>query len=161
MLLRRILLGCSSVRGIKKWKPTYEDFEQVVTDLALKFASTAAAHDALDAGDEVLGHSILFMRDALLFFEFCDAIRDADVGRMWDIYDVWLWMMRGAGCHNYANELLEMKAQFMYELPPLLRNVVERTWLVNRWGKKGRSIPTDLYLEHNNGFIKVTSYNVD
>ena len=33
--------------------------------------------------------------------------------------------------------------------------MTERTWLVNRWGKLGRAIPTDLYLEHNNGFIKV------
>ena len=34
--------------------------------------------------------------------------------------------------------------------------LTERSWLVNRWGKKGRSIPTDLYLEHNNGFIKAS-----
>lgn len=123
--------------------------------LVNEFASTAAAQKALLEGDEVLAHAILFIRDALLFREFSDAVRDADVGRMWIVYDFWVFMMRGAGCHNYGNEILEMKAQFLHELPPLLREVVERTWLVNRWGKKGRSIPTDLYLEHNNGFLKV------
>ena len=92
---------------------------------------------------------------AFFFWEFCDAIRDADVGRMWVVYDFWVFMMRGAGCHNYGNEILEMKAQFEHEFPPLLREVIEQTWLVNRWGKRGRSIPTDLYLEHNNGFTKV------
>ena len=76
---------------------------------------------------------------------------------MWVVYDFWKFMLRGAGCHNYGNEILEMKAQFLYEFPPLLRDVVEGTWLVNRWGKKGRSIPADLYLEHNNGFTKVSA----
>ena len=125
--------------------------DQVIT----RFATSSAAYDALEAGDEVFAHSILFIRDSLFFWEFCDAIRDADVGRMWVVYDFWVFMMRGAGCHNYGNEILEMKAQFQYEFPELLREVVERTWLVNRWGKKGCSIPTDLYLEHNNGFTKV------
>lgn len=105
-----------------------------------------------------MGHSILFVRDALFFREFADAVREADVSRMWHVYDFWLFMMRGAGCHNYGNELLEMKAQFLYEFPPLLREVVEATWLVNRWGIAGRSIPTDLYLEHNNGFLKVSCH---
>ncbi|KAF8164699.1 hypothetical protein B0H34DRAFT_670726 [Crassisporium funariophilum] len=142
---------------MKNWKPTVDQFDQVVDEIFTKYATTAAAHDALEAGDEVLAHSILFVRDSLFFWEFCDAIRDADVGRMWVVYDFWVFMMRGAGCHNYGNEILEMKAQFEYEYPPLLCHVIERTWLVNWWGKKGCSIPTDLYLEHtehNNGFTK-------
>ncbi|KLO04076.1 hypothetical protein SCHPADRAFT_814147, partial [Schizopora paradoxa] len=60
----------------------------------------------------------LFIRDALSFWEFCSAIQDGDVGRMWDIYHIWVFMMRGAGCHNYGNELLEMIAQFTHILPP-------------------------------------------
>ncbi len=95
------------------------------------------------------------MRDALMFYEFSDAIRNADVGRMWRVYDFWVFMMRGAGCHNYGNEILEMKAQFEHEFTDDLRTIMEHTWLVNRWGIAGRSIPTDLYLEHNNGFVKV------
>ena len=126
----------------------------------LKYAETGVGHDALEIGDEVLAHSIFFIRDALMFVEFSDAIRQADVGRMWLVYDFWTYMMRGAGCHNYGNELLEMKAQYLYELPPLLREVLERTWLVNRWGQDGRSIPTDLYLEHNNGFTKVLTNDI-
>ncbi|KAH6908480.1 hypothetical protein BKA70DRAFT_1103795, partial [Coprinopsis sp. MPI-PUGE-AT-0042] len=122
-----------------------------------QFTTSAAASAALRAQDEVMAHSILFIRDALFFWEFCDAIRDADVGRMWLVYDFWVFMFRGAGCHNYGNEILEMKGQFEHEFPPLLRDLVERTWLVNRWGIDGRSIPTDLYLEHNNGFTKVSN----
>ncbi|KAF5378547.1 hypothetical protein D9615_007075 [Tricholomella constricta] len=159
----RLTLKKDSVDDLKDWLPNCEEFDDVVGKIVAKYATTAAAHDAIDLGDEVLAHSILFIRDAhsilfirdaLFFWEFCDAIRDADVGRMWAVYDFWVFMFRGAGCHNYGNEILEMKAQFEYEFPPLLRELVERTWLVNRWGKKGRSIPTDLYLEHNNGFTK-------
>ncbi|KAI1783366.1 hypothetical protein LXA43DRAFT_977173 [Ganoderma leucocontextum] len=60
-------------------------------------------------------------------------------------------------CHNYHNEILEMKAQFEYEFPETLRDIMEHTWLVNRWGIPGHSILTDLYLEHNNRFIKVSA----
>ena len=152
----RLELGKSSITDLKDWIPRCDELEVLVEQIVTKYTTTAAAHDALEAGDEVFGHSILFIRDSLFFWEFCDAIRSADVGRMWVVYNFWVFMMRGAGCHNYGNEILEMKAQFEYEFPPLLREVVERTWLVNRWGKRGRSIPTDLYLEHNNGFTKVS-----
>ena len=74
---------------------------------------------------------------------------------MWDIYDIWAIAMRGAGLYNYANEILEKKANHFFEYSRQLSGVMENTWLVNRWGVKGRSIPTDLYLEHNNGTSKV------
>lgn len=115
------------------------------------------ADTSLDSNDEVLKHSKLFIQDALTFWVFSDAIRYEDVGTMWLIYTFWLFMFRGAGCHNYGNEILEMVAQFTYVMSPPLREILERTWLVNRWGKVGRAIGTDRYLENNNGFIKVGS----
>lgn len=145
---------------MKTWCPEWAEFDAIARDIVKTFTRTSAAHEAHAKGDNVLAHAILFLRDALLFYEFCDAIRDADVGRMWVVYDHWVFMMRGAGCHNYGNEILEMKAQYEHELPPLLQDILEQTWLVNRWGRKGCSIPTDLYLEHNNGFIKVCSIRI-
>ncbi|TFY74351.1 hypothetical protein EWM64_g9660 [Hericium alpestre] len=152
--LFEILLGRGHHSDLKTWRPKWDEFEQVSAALVEQFASTAAGHDALEHGDEMLAHSIFFIRDALLFFEFNSAIKDADVGRMWMVYDHWLFMMRGAGCHNYGNEILEMKAQFKYEYVPELAEIVEHTWIVNRWGQPGKSIATDRYLEHNNGFMK-------
>ncbi|KAJ3513287.1 hypothetical protein NMY22_g15085 [Coprinellus aureogranulatus] len=150
----RLVLEFNSFEDLKTWAPTATEFEDAVQKIVTQFATTEAASEAMKAGDDVMAHSILFIRDALLFWEFCQAIREANVGRMWLVYDFWVFMFRGAGCHNYGNEILEMKAQYEHEFTPLLRELAERTWLVNRWGKKGRSIPTDLYLEHNNGFIK-------
>ena len=67
-------------------------------EVVIQFAETGVGHDALEKGDEVLAHSIFFIRDALVFVEFSDAVRYADVGRMWLVYDFWIFMMRGAGC---------------------------------------------------------------
>ena len=124
--------------------------------IADDYAMAFDADRSLRADDDVLKHSKLFIRDALTFWVFADAVRHEDVGLMWLVYTFWLFMFRGAGCNNYGNEILEMVAQFRYEMGEELRQIVERTWLVNRWGIFGRAIPTDLYLEHNNGFIKVS-----
>lgn len=137
------------------WKPEWEEFDRVVDQVVDGYTMVSGADASLDNDDEVLKHSKLFNRDALTFFVFSEAIRHEDIGTMWLIYTFWVFMFRGAGCHNYGNELLEMIAQYQYEMPKPLRKVVERTWLVNRWGKRGRSIPTDRWLEHVNGFIKV------
>lgn len=152
--------GFDSVAALQLWTPGWEEFEETVTWIVDRYISTNAAHQALLEGDDVLAHGTLFNRDAMLFREFSEGIRGADVGRMWLVYDFWVFMMRGAGCHNYGNEILQMKAQYEHIFPPLLREVMERSWLVNRWGMKGRSIATDLYLEHNNGFLKVSTFPV-
>ena len=104
--LNRTVLKKNSIQDLKDWKPSCKTFEQVVEAVISTYATTSAAHDALEAGDDILAHSILFIRDGLFFWEFCDAVRDADVGRIWLVYDFWVFMMRGAGCHNYGNEIL-------------------------------------------------------
>ena len=139
-----------------RWKPEWEEFDAIVSVIVDKYAMASEADTSLGADDEILKHSKLFIRDALTFWVFSDAIRCEDVGLMWLIYTFWLFMFRGAGCTNYGGEILEMFAQFWYEMHPILQRILERTWLVNRWGVPGRAIPADLYLEHNNGFIKVS-----
>ena len=46
---------------LKNWKPSVAEFDHVVDKIFVRFMTTAAAHDALDARDEVLAHSILFI----------------------------------------------------------------------------------------------------
>ena len=153
--MARIILGFETTEQLDGWKPKWKEFNNVVHTIANEYTMAFGADDTLRTDDDVLRHSKLFMRDALTFWVFSDAVRHEDVGLMWLVYTFWLFMFRGAGCHNYGNEVLEMMAQFGYEMSKELQRIVERTWLVNRWGKLGRAIPTDLYLEHNNGFIKV------
>ena len=137
------------------WKPEWKAFDKVVSRIVDEYTMVFGVDTSLDTDDDVLKHSKLFIRDALTFWVFSDAIRYEDIGTMWLVYTFWLFMFRGASCHNYGNEILEMVAQYTYEMGELLRQVTERTWLVNRWGKLGRAIPTDRYMENNNGFIKV------
>lgn len=153
--LIRITLGFNTVEQLDGWQPKWKEFNHVVGTIVDEYAMGFGAEDPPGADDDILTHSKLFIRDALTFWVFSDAIRHEDVGLMWLVYHFWLFMFRGAGCHNYGNEILEMVAQFTYEMSGELWRIVERTWLVNRWGICGRAIPTDLYLEHNNGFIKV------
>ena len=153
--LTRIIRGFDTFDQLMGWKPDWKAFDKVVNQIADEFTMVSDADSTLGTDDEVLRHGKLFIRDALMFWVFTDAIRHEDVGTMWLIYTFWLFMFRGAGQHNYGNEILEITAQYKYEMDPLLQEVMERTWLVNRWGKPGQSIPTDRYLEHNNGFIKV------
>lgn len=150
----RIILKLDTVEQLKGWRPGWKAFDEVVKKITDEYSMVFNADVSLDTSDDVLKHSKLFIRDALTFWVFSDAVRYEDAGTMWLVYNFWLFMFRGAGCHNYGNELLEMVAQFSYEMSASLREIMERTWLVNRWGKLGRAIPTDRYLEINNGFIK-------
>lgn len=160
-MFRVILNERPTKQKLEAWRPKWEEFDGLVVELVDRFMSMPAAHDMLAVGNEVLAHSQFFMRDAMLFEVFSDAIRNADVGVMHLVYTFWLFMMRGSNCHNYGSELLEMRSQFLHEFSAERAAIVERTWLVNRWGKKGRSVATDHYLEVNNNFTKVRiSYNM-
>ena len=128
----RIILKFDTVEQLEGWKPKWREFNDVVHTIVDKYTMVFGAGDSIDPDDDVLKHSKLFIRDALTFWVFCGAIRDEDVGLMWLVYTFWLFMFRGAGCHNYGNEILEMVAQFKYEMDDKLRQITERTWLVNR-----------------------------
>jgi hypothetical protein len=151
----RIILDLQRVEDLKEWSPDWDTLDALAERVIIEYGTSQAAKRAEEADDECLQHSILFIRDTLTFYEYCQAIRTGDVGRMWLVYSFWTFMFRGAGCTNYSNELLEMKALYDFEIPPELRELLEHAWLVNRWGIAGRSIPIDLWLEHVNGFIKV------
>jgi len=47
--------------------------------------------------------------------------------------------------------------KWKYELDDPLRKALERSWFVNQWGKEGRWIPADLYLEQLNFWVKVSN----
>jgi len=123
----RIIIGFDTVEELNRWEPEWEEFDNVVCTIADEYAMAFGADTSLGIDDEVLKHSKLFIRDVLTFWVFSDAIRDEDVGLMWLIYTFWLFMFRGAGCHNYGNEILEMVAQFQYEMDERLRQIIERT----------------------------------
>jgi len=106
-------------------------------------------------GDDWQAHDIYFIRDALLFCEFEQAVSFADASRVLRVMKYWCFMFRGTGQHNYARECAEVLIKWKYELDGMLRSVLERSWFVNRFGQDGRWIAADLYLEQLNFWVKV------
>ena len=109
----------------------------------------------MDAGDDWQAHDIYFIRDALVFCEFEQAVAYADPGRVLRVMKYWCLSFRGASQHNYARECAEVLLKWKYELDDMLRKALERAWFVNRWGLPGRWIPADLYVEQLNFWVKV------
>ena len=111
-----------------------------------------------EVGDDWEAHDILFIRDALLFCEFEQAVAYADPGRVIRVMRYWCLAFRGASQHNYARECAEVLIKWKYELDDMLKRALERAWFVNRWGLEGRWIPTDLYVEQLNFWVKVCHF---
>lgn len=68
-----------------------EDFstKEIVDDVQWDPASEAVQHESEPwHGDRVLANTILFMRDAGMYIEFCSAVREGDMGRVFEIMKV-------------------------------------------------------------------------
>ncbi|KAJ7791458.1 hypothetical protein B0H14DRAFT_2624967 [Mycena olivaceomarginata] len=82
------------------------------------------------------------------------AVSFADAGQLIRVLKYWGLAFRGVGQHNYARECAEVLVRWRYELTDKLWSALERSWFVNRFGKPGRFIPSDLYLEQLNFWVK-------
>ncbi|KAF9066250.1 hypothetical protein BDP27DRAFT_1365785 [Rhodocollybia butyracea] len=120
-----------------KWRPDLDELTRMASDILKEWGTTPAAELQKQAKDDWNARSSYFIRDALFFMEFESAVRHADPGRQ----------------HNYARECVEVLVRFKYETPAELQKVLERAWFVSN-GEPGRSIPSDLYLERNNFWVK-------
>ncbi|KAF6754008.1 hypothetical protein DFP72DRAFT_813583 [Ephemerocybe angulata] len=159
-LIARILHITMTIKGYQRWsdlwswRPTYDDVKAIAAEVWEKWATTASAEHAKAQKDDWAAHDIYFIRDALLFCEFEQAVSYADPGRVLRVMRYWCLAFRGAGQHNYARECAEILLRWKYELSDDLREVLERSWFVNRWGKDGQWIAADLYLEQLNLLVK-------
>lgn len=141
---------------LARWKPTPEMISKFAQRFVGRYANPTTALEAKSVKDDVLAHSVYFIRDSLLFCEFEHAVSHADAGRVLCVLKYWAFSFRGAGLHNYARECLEILLRWKYELDPPLRLALEQSWFVNRWGLPGRWIASDLYLEQLNFWVKVS-----
>lgn len=123
--------------------------------VCMEFAATKSAEEAKKKNDDWLAHDIYFIRDALLFCEFEDAVSYADAGRVLRVLQYWTFAFRVCGQHNYARECAEILIKWKYETTPALRAALEWAWFMNRFGLPGRWIAADLYLEQLNYWVKV------
>ncbi|KAJ7722835.1 hypothetical protein B0H16DRAFT_1473181 [Mycena metata] len=149
-----VLQGFTLYSQLAGWSPTLEDIQTIALVISNDFATATAARKAQAAGDDWMAHSIYFIRDSLFFMLFEKAVSFADAGQLIRVLKYWGLAFRGVGQHNYARECAEVLVRWTYELPAKLRLALERSWFVNRFGKMGRFIPSDLYLEQLNYWVK-------
>ncbi|KAJ7671172.1 hypothetical protein B0H14DRAFT_3690343 [Mycena olivaceomarginata] len=116
---------------LAKWKPSLEELRDFAHEFVDTFTLATQAENAKELKDDYYRHSCHFIRDALIFCVYED-------GRL----------------HNYARECLEILLQWKYELSPALQGAKEQAMFYNRWGLHARNIPSDLYLEQNNFWVK-------
>ncbi|KAJ7337029.1 hypothetical protein DFH08DRAFT_705992 [Mycena albidolilacea] len=149
-----VIQGFTLYSQLAGWSPTLEDIQTIALVISNDFATATAARKAQTAGDDWMAHSIYFIRDSLFFMLFEKAVSFADAGQLIRVLKYWGLAFRGVGQHNYARECAEVLVRWRYELTDKLRSALERSWFVNRFGKPGRWIPSDLYLEQLNYWVK-------
>ncbi|KAJ8087846.1 hypothetical protein PM082_006699 [Marasmius tenuissimus] len=140
---------------LAEWEPeSFEDLHDLAKVICEDFASTKAAEKSKELKNDWAAHDRYFIRDALMFLTFEQAVSYADAGRVLSVLKYWTFFFRGCGQHNYGRECAEILIKWKYELPPALRAALERSWFYNRWGLPGRWIAMDLYIEQLNYWIK-------
>ncbi|KAJ8089759.1 hypothetical protein PM082_018335 [Marasmius tenuissimus] len=140
---------------LAEWEPeSFEDLHDLAKVICEDFASTKAAEKSKEMKNDWAAHDRYFIRDALMFLTFEQAVSYADAGRVLSVLKYWTFFFRGCGQHNYGRECAEILIKWEYELPPALRAALERSWFYNRWGLPGRWIALDLYIEQLNYWIK-------
>ncbi|KAI0357409.1 hypothetical protein OH77DRAFT_1422261 [Trametes cingulata] len=110
--------------------------------------------DSSWTGDRVLLNNIAFMRLTFWYLEFCAAVAEGDIGRVFEIIKLLRFSFWGAGSTNYGNELLELACNFLYEFPDGLREAILNNYLVNPSGLAGHWHELDLMQEHFNYWLK-------
>jgi hypothetical protein len=105
---------------------------------------------------EMTGWRTQFILSGIHYFS-CNlrAVSFADAGHI-RVLKYWVLAFCGVGQHNYPRECAEVLVRWRYEPTNKLRSALERSWFVNRIGKPGRFIPSDLYLEQLNFWVKVS-----
>ncbi|KAF9976059.1 hypothetical protein BGZ75_000347 [Mortierella antarctica] len=114
-------------------------------------SNAAGFHDRLGTTDR---NATLFLRDMMIYMEFCAAIKAGDIGRIQEALKLITLMVQAKETKNYANELLRITYGIRHGWSPLWKQAILSSWLINPEGKENGWIPADLYQEHNNLLIK-------
>lgn len=104
--------------------------------------------------DSKLEYSRLLLSVGLLYFEFCDGIKEGDGTRVLRCWRYFLLIFKCTGRVNYSIEAFTMLAQYHFLFSR--RQAHQLIWgrFINVHGLPARNIPCDLYMEHLNRVCK-------
>ncbi|KAJ6533361.1 hypothetical protein B0H10DRAFT_1860001, partial [Mycena sp. CBHHK59/15] len=97
---------------------------------------------------------VLLNRDALFYIEFVAAIKKGDIGRVVNVLQIWMVMMRSPKTMpRYADAIFETLRR-IDRYDPLLKRYFLHNWLVNLTGRPYSFKEVDLLQEHQNFWAK-------
>ncbi|KAF7971918.1 hypothetical protein HWV62_19431 [Athelia sp. TMB] len=105
-------------------------------------------------GDRVLANEELFLEDHGWWIEAAYAVPDGDVGRVYEILKIWIFVFTGTSNRNYSDYMLDFYCLFKYEASQDLTNAILQNMLVNVTGQLGKWIEGDLLQEHYNRWLE-------
>ncbi|KAE9393457.1 hypothetical protein BT96DRAFT_959055 [Gymnopus androsaceus JB14] len=138
-------------------RATKEDFNRVTEEVYNNLFSTHAYHKLRKRPhrDTTFENAILYNRDALIYIEIVHAIKAGDIGRVVNVFKVWMVMMRSKKTMpKYADAIFETLGR-LATYPEKLRKFFLHNWLVNLTGKPNSFKEIDLLQEHQNFWAKV------
>jgi hypothetical protein len=155
----RITCGRESLVAFAESKPDFETIwkmaKRIVETYACSRLISRAQNKNPEDRDGVFENSSMFIRDALLLFEMCDAVKAGDTGRINGVRRWWTFCFWGAGSFNYGLESLYLDQNLQYEWSEKLVAAFFDNWLLNTKGKHRCWVEADLVQEHVNFWIKV------
>ncbi|KAF9098729.1 hypothetical protein BGX29_007465 [Mortierella sp. GBA35] len=105
-------------------------------------------------------NALLFLKDMVVYIEFCTAIKLGDIGRIEQILKRITIMFQSGNNKNYGHELLRLNYNILHKWTEVRKFAVLSSMLMNTAGLPNRWIPGDLYQEHNNLLTKQTHATV-
>ncbi|KAJ7845679.1 hypothetical protein B0H13DRAFT_1647196, partial [Mycena leptocephala] len=136
---------------------TIADFNAVAERVYRKLFTTRAVDDLRSLQHRDISHEnvILLNRDALFYIEFVAAIKKGDIGRVVNVLQVWMVMMRSPKTMpKYADAIFETLRR-IDRYDPVLKRYFLHNWLVNLTGRPYSFKEVDLLQEHQNFWAKI------
>ncbi|KAJ7883176.1 hypothetical protein B0H14DRAFT_3082456 [Mycena olivaceomarginata] len=81
-------------------------------------------------GDRVLSNSIIFLQEFGWWIELCYAIPEGDIGRVLEIFKIFIFTFAGGANLNYTRYLLDLDALLAYECSPDLKEAMLNNWFM-------------------------------
>jgi hypothetical protein len=97
--------------------------------------------------DIVLENLVLFVRQGLELKAFYKSVRAGDVGIMEFIMELWGPQFVGGKLNNYGDALMDIRVGMEAEWAPELKTIIRQNWVINPWGKSGKFLGLDEFME--------------
>jgi hypothetical protein len=104
-----------------------------------------APGEIYDNYSTINANALIFIRDMVVYLEFCAAIKEGDVGRIEEILKRITIMLQSGKHSNYALELLRLRFNIQHRWSENRKNAIFSSLLMNTKGLPHRWIPSDMY----------------